>query len=635
MRSVLARIPFRESRVFVMACTVVFLALLTARLVIQRPIKEERQLTKRKAEGKTIAPEAYVPIWLYKGLQANVVLSGVLLLASPWLGRRRPATAEYLPSPQRVPLTRWQAAACVLLVGAAAWHNSPRLFHSMWGDEEFNASRFILDYVERKDDGSMEIKQRPWTTTLWNMRKPTNHLAYSFFARLSHDTFFHKGTGPNDPWFSEALLRAPVFVAGLLLIPAFIWALRVWGMSPWWGLLLFLLHPWFTRFGVDGRGYGFVMLGATVLLGVVGRALQTGRWRWWLSVGVLGFFIIWSNLQGIYVVGAAQLTVLACLVSRGLPGPARMLLGSRWIVANVLTLALILGYLAPCWPQLQEFMAKGEIRADLDWRFWKDGLCAFAFGQPFHPWEETGNPLRYAIELSMVQRPWLYVAAMASFAALVLTGIFALARTRAQRALLVFCIGAPALMLLHMGLSGNRPYDWYFTNFLPGLFLLAAAGASLFLKACKAQALPVAALLMALALYAFVTERPRSLLRQHPIEPARESVALYRKMVNPRHPDIEKEVMSAGFSMYTEGYDPALRRFRTVEELRQLMAEADATGRRFYVNMGFMKFLRTLDSEKPIISLLDDPSVYEHVGHLHGLLHTTSRDVFRYRGQAR
>lgn len=631
MRSVLARIPFRESRAFIVACLVVFIGLLTARLAIEKPVKEEKSIAKRKAEGKVIAPEAYIPVWLYKGLQANLIVAGALLLASPWLGWRRTPGMCMAEAPARTPLARWEVVACAALMGVAAWHNSPRLFHSMWGDEEFNASRFMLDEVEREADGSIKIVPKPWATTLWNMRKPTNHLGYSVFARLTHDTFFHKGTGPSDPWFSEALLRAPVFAAGLLLIPAFLWALRVWGLRPWWGLLLLLLHPWFTRFGVDGRGYGFVLLGATLNLGVLGRALQTGKWHWWLLFGLGSFFIMWSNLQGIYPVGALNLVAMASLLTSGMDRNARWLLAGRWFVANMLTLMLVVGYLAPCWPQLQEFMAKGEIQGDLDWRFWKDGLCAFLFGQPLHPWDEPGNPLLHAMEISMQTLPWLHLTGIGLLTALIGAGVGALWRSPQQRVLLLFTLGAPVLMLVHMSLGGNRPYDWYFCPFLPGLFAMAAAGAERFAAGRTIKALRGAGLTTVVLLYAFVTWDPRQLLRQHPIEPSRESVALYRKITTPRNPDIEKEVMSGGFAMYTEGYDPALRRFRTVEELQALLAEADRTQRRFYVNVGYMRFIRS--TQPGISAMLDDPAIFEHAGHFPGLLPYTSRDVFRYRGK--
>lgn len=629
-----ARIPFRESRNFIIASAVVFFALLTVRIVIDRPVKEEKAIAKRKAEGKVVAPEAYVPVWLYKGLRMNLVIAGAVLLTSPWLGRRRDPAMKFLDALVTEPVKRWEIIACVALMGVAAWHNAPRLHHSMWGDEEFNASRFMLDYVERAEDGTLEIKERSWVTTLWNMRKPTNHLGYSFFARLTHDTFFEKKTGPADPWFSEALLRTPVFISGLLLIPAFLWALRVWGLRPWWGLLLLLLHPWFTRFGVDGRGYGFIMLGATVMLGVLGRALQTGRWHWWLVFGFGGFFLVWSNLQGIYPVAALNLTALACLLRRDLANPARWLLAGRWFVANMLTLMLIVGYLTPCWPQLQEFMAKGEITGTLDARFWEDGICAWWFGQPWVPWDEPQNPLRYSMQISMQTLPWLHVAGIAFFVVLIIAGIVVLLKNRGQRVLLIFALGAPALMLLHMAVSHNRPYDWYFTTFLPGLFLMAAAGAESLMSRETRKLVPIAGLVVTVGLYAFITRQPRTLLRNHPIEPSRDSVALYRKVTNPRHPDIDKGVLSAAFTMYTEGYDPALHRFNSVEQLRTLMDESDRSTKPLFINVGFLKFMRLKDETRPSCEVIEDPAIFEHVATLHGLLPYTTRDVFRYRGKA-
>jgi hypothetical protein len=673
MLSVLARIPLRESKNFVITCGVLFLTLLAARVYVDRQYdtkgslekrhkervaemrskglheeanalrrdrtltEQERRIQEWKAEGKSPAPESYVPVWLYKGLHANLVIAGLLLLASPWLGRRRRKDMKFAERPQ-AGAKRWEIAACVALMGLAAWHNAPRLFHSMWGDEEFNASRFIVDYAERgKEDGILRVKERPWGTTLWSMRKPTNHLGYSLFARLTHDAFFKKTTGPTDPWFSEALLRTPVFIAGLLLIPAFLWALRAWGLSGWWGLLLLLLHPWYTRFGVDGRGYGFVMLGAALMLGVLGRALQTGRWRWWLGFGFLGFFIVWSNMQGVYVVGAMNLTALACLLRRDLAGPGRWLLAARWFTANLLTLVIIVGYLAPCWPQLQEFMAKGEISGALDLRFWRDGPCAWFFGQPWQPWDEPQNPLLYAMLISLKNLPAVHVTGLILFCLLIVAGIAELSRKAELRPLLAFTLGAPMLMLLHMAWAGNRPYDWYFTNFLPGLFLLAAAGAMFVVDRFSRRRPAVLLLTSVIGLYAFITQQPRTLLRNHPLESSRESVALYRtKVTNPRHPDIDKGVISGALAMFTEGYDPALRRCENAEDLRNLMAMSDNTMTPLYVNVGFIKFLRQDKAGTGgACDLLENPGLFEHIMTLPGLLHSTTRDVFRYRGKAR
>lgn len=639
MRSLFARVPYREARYFIIVCAVVLAGLVALKEGMGAwAEKGEKRLERLKQKSSTVAPEAYVPVWLYKGVKVNLVLAGALLLASPWLGKRREAGMTFRDAPARQPWKRWEILACVGLMGLAAWHNQPRLFHSMWGDEEFNASRFILDEVERQPDGTLQLTPRDWTTTLWNMRKPTNHLGYSVFARLVHEAFYEKTTEANAPWFSEALLRAPIFVSGLLLIPAFLWALRVWGLRGWWGLLLLVLHPWFTRFGVDGRGYGFIILGVVLMTGVLGRALQTGRWKWWVAFGFGAFFLVWSNLQGVYATVALNLVAAACLMQQGPRQPGTWLLARRWLVANMITLMLIVGWLAPCWPQVQEFMAKGEIRGTLDARFWQDGLCAWVFGQPYQPWEEPDNPLRYALTLSMQRLPLLQAMGLGLSLGLILTGLVTMLLRREHRPLLLLTLGGPAVMLLHMYVGKNRPYDWYFCPFVPGLFLMAAAGAECWLGATVGtarQAMARATLAMTVGLFALITWQPRQLLRNHAIEPSRESVAVYRKAINPRSPDIDKGVMSGAFRMYTEGYDPAQYRFDTVEELRALLAEADRTGRSFHVNVGFFRFLREQATTKPICDLLMDTSLFEQEATLHGLLHPTTRHVFRYKGATR
>lgn len=648
-------IPLRESRIFIVACALVFVALLAVRVGVDKPDKQERAIAKRKAEGKTIAPEAYVPVWLYKGLKLNLVIAGGMLLVSPWLGRKRALHMTFMPEPTRSAFSKWQFLACAAVIGFAAWQNSPRLFYSMWGDEEFNASRFIVDSVahdndgkpEREPDGRFKIERRSWATTLWNMRKPTNHLGYSFFARLTHDTLFHKGTGPNDPWFSEALLRTPVFIAGLLLLPALLWALRVWSFNGWWSVLFMALHPWFVRFGVDGRGYGFVMLGITLLIGITGRALQTARWRWWLLFGATGFFIFWSNLHSAYLLVALNLMILTWLFTQGMNGPGRWLQISRWLTGNILAVMLLVGWMSPCLPQFLEYLKEGDIRDTLDLRWWQDSFCALAFGQPWFPWAEPDNPLLFSMSQSVSQSPVLHVAGILLFVALVSWGLICTARSARLRPLLMLILGAPTIMIAHMAATHVRPYDWYLVPYLPGLmFLIAAAFHSrstspavsavgvppAVSQSSASPRLPWLAIgLVVFTLFAFITQTQRHFLRHGALEQSRESVAFYRPVINPRHPDIDK-VLSAGLAMYTEGYDPVLFRVKDVDSMRSLMAEADRSGRPLWFNCGFMRFLRIQENTAPMCKLLEDDSLFERAHTFWGMLPYTTRDVYRYRG---
>lgn len=627
------RTPFfqliRQSRALVLISALLFAGFLIALIVVERPAKQERRIERFKTEGKVIAPEAYVPVWLYKGLKMNVVLSALLLIASPWLGRPRNADQRFINAPAPKKWTRWHTLGLVGVVGLGAWMNSPRLTLSMWGDEDFNASRFILDKVERQPDGTLTIEPRSWTTTLWNMRKPTNHLGYSAFARLSHETFFRPGTGPDAPWFNEALLRAPVFLGGLATLALMIWSLRVWGMGGWWTVFLMVAHPWFIRFAVDGRGYGFVMLGATALAGVVGRALQTARWRWWILMGVLEFFILWSNFQSVYLLAALNLMVVAALFSPALTWPARLLLVSRWIVGGLITCFLVLGYLTPCWPQMVEFMKKKEIDGNMDLRWWQDSFSGWVFGQPWNAWSDERNPLHHHLSAAFGNHPVLFAAGMGALLLTLLAGLWALVTDRDRRLLLIFIVAPPALMLVHMMAGHNKPYPWYLLPYLPGLFMLVSAAAS---GLARWRVKHRGGLLLAMAtLFALITAVPRDRMRHHPIEPSRESVASYRKIMSPRHPDFDKEVMGGALAMFTEAYDPAMYRADTLEEFRVILEEADRSGRQLYMNLGDLAFHKSNADLAPIIAILEDPTRFDHVGHFSGLMPFTSRDVYRYR----
>jgi hypothetical protein len=95
--------------------------------------------------------------------------------------------------------------------------------------------------------------------------------------------------------------------------------------------------------------------------------------------------------------------------------------------------------------------------------------------------------------------------------------------------------------------------------------------------------------------------------------------------------------MSGAIAMYSEGYDPALHRVDDVPALQALMAEADRTNRKLYMNVGYFKFLRDpvhAPNTAPMCKIMEDPAQFEHVATLPGLLPYTTRDVFRYKGKA-
>ena len=135
-----------------------------------------------------------------------------------------------------------------------------------------------------------------------------------------------------------------------------------------------------------------------------------------------------------------------------------------------------------------------------------------------------------------------------------------------------------------------------------------------------------------LALILTLGSKQHQLYRDHPIEASRESVASYRKVTNPRNANINKEIISAGFIMFTEGYDPAMHRFHDAAGLKALMRDADRLNRHLFVNVGHIEFAREPYAYPEVCKILEDPAAFKHCSVLHGLLPSTTRHVFEYLG---
>jgi len=195
---------------------------------------------------------------------------------------------------------------------------------------------------------------------------------------------------------------------------------------------------------------------------------------------------------------------------------------------------------------------------------------------------------------------------------------------RQQRWLLLFMIGGPVLMVLHVLASHTRPYYWYLIPFLPALCLLWAAALQ---HVGRARLGVMVALILGVHVLAWKQCR---LLVEHPMEPIRESVALTREITNPRHPDYNNGVITACCLMTPGSYDRGALRFRTVEELRAIMAKADQQRVPLFVNFGFRGLYEA--TQKDILEVLDNPDLFEQVAVLPGLFESTTREVRRYRG---
>jgi hypothetical protein len=568
---------------------------------------------------------------------AGAALGMVLMGLTPWAARKlkcAPLVSE--AAPRRTAATVAVVAGGLMIISGIA--NAPRLSHSLWGDEEYSMKRLIADQLEaRGDDGTMHFEDHSWVTTLWSYRKTTNHIGYTVVARLFHEVMFRPGAGPTDPIFSEVAIRLPVFIAGLLSIAAVAWAGCVWGWH--WGmplaLVMYAAHPWFVRFGSDARGYGFVLLLVPLLIGILGRAWQTGRWRWWIALGLAQFYLLWTYMGAVHFVAMLNLAAVALIFCDRSRTADRAAFLARLAVGNVIFAMLFIPLMAPCMPQLAAFIATKPLQGVVDSIWWQDALGYLMVGLPWHPWDEE-NPLCSWLvhDRAGVARTLLVAGALLFRCALVALGAWVVLSAKNTRWLLLPLIAGLVLMMAQSVLSGIRPYHWYLIPYLPGVVLLSGAALHRFLPVCPAGrnggAWVVAALLVFAGIQMAAGECRN--LRLHPIEPCRESVALTRAITNPIHPDYDKDVITAGFTFYTEAYDPGLVRFENADGLRKLMQRADAEGKKLFVNFGFREW--AVEHNADVVALLDDTRYFEHTASLPGMFFTSTREVYRYKGEA-
>lgn len=608
-----------------------FAALLVAVLCVEHPRKIDQRIAQRKAAGISVPVHWYVQADGWRGLACGAVLAALLVALTPWVGCELKLQRGPMPSDPRSQKWLWLTAGGLMLFSAAA--NYPRLHHSLWGDEEYAMKRLIAEKIERGKDGRLEFEKPSWVDALWSYRKTTNHIGQTVVSRLVHDAFFQPGTGPTDPIFSEALVRLPVFIAGLLSIAALAWAAVVWGWqrgAPF-ALIMYALHPWFVRFGSDARAYGFVLLLVPLMFGLLGRALQTGQWRWWLAFAIAQFYLLWSYLGAVHFVAMINVAAAGWIWRDSQNRSQRWLHLSRWTAANLVSAILLIGLMAPCIPQFLEFMQSKPLAGKLDLLWWQDAVGYLLLGLPWQPWD-SANPL--CEHLFPKEIPIHTISAIAGLTVrvgLVVSGGWILWRHPGHRWLLLPVLAGLALMILHSALDGVRPYHWYLIPYLPGFVILwAATFARMMSSSETAPSLSSIAVPAVLAICGVTAgSQERANLRARPIEPCRESAALTRTITNPRHLDYDKDVITGAFSFYTEAYDPGQIRFENADGLKSLMRQADSEGKKLFVNFGFKAWAQLHFSD--VVMILDGSGYFEHVATLHGQFHASTREVYRYK----
>jgi predicted secreted protein len=176
----------------------------------------------------------------WAGLINILPLAVLLLTARKWVRTLRHYSA---PRVQRSTPSGFRATVLGAMLVCAVF-GAMRLGLSLWDDEEFSVHRAILGTYRTNDDGTVKLKELPWSSTLWYYTKPTNHIFQSILSRLSLSTW-RAIARPRGLQLNETAVRFPSYVAGIFSVAAIALLMARVGF-PWAGALgawLLAIHP--------------------------------------------------------------------------------------------------------------------------------------------------------------------------------------------------------------------------------------------------------------------------------------------------------------------------------------------------------------------------------------------------------
>jgi hypothetical protein len=613
----------REQRWFVLWTVLAMGVLAWLAIPGPRAAKAGARLAALHAEGQPGGTADYVAYWIPKAGLGGLMLAGLLLLAVKGIVRPVPAAAITF---SRAPRKQgwWLAAFSACVIGWSAWANAPRLEFGLWGDEESTMRKSVVGQFERNKDGKLELDAVNWTETVFRYRDPNNHPLNSVLSRLSHTAFARDLTQPDGFYFDERAMRLPVFFAGLLGLAAMAWVGWTLGKPMLGGLAVALLatHPWFVRYGVETRGYGFLLLFTPLALGCLIRAAQIGKWRWWIGYGLAQFLILWSYPGAVHLLVALNVAAVCLVVFLTKDKDWRKAQAGRWLTACALGATLCTVMMLPLVQPLMFYLKTPRMQGPMPSEWYPDAAAWLVTGVPWRPWD-AGNPLC-----------WSWIQALSgTWSALGLAGIGLVLvagaagwwrQGRLGRALLQALVLHAPLFILQSHLVGGFIYTWYLFPALTGLMLLAA-GICWFPNIVRVPAFLVLALP-----WLAVTPAAVKLLREHPIEQMREGTKLTRPVSLASDPRID-DVMTVDIIMTTRGYDPAVLPLKSDDPnaFRAFLREADAKQKPLFVHFGSPDFA---DSARPqVMALVRNPALFEPIATLPGMDGPYTRQVFRYK----
>lgn len=523
-----------------------------------------------------------------------------------------------------------------VLVGAAmlacAGLGAVSLGDSLWDDEEYSLRRAVLGPYRRMDDGSVRLKEIPWSHTFWYYTKPTNHIFQSALSRLSNSAW-RAVARPKALQFNEAALRLPSYIAGVLSVGAIAWLMLHAGFA-WEGALaawLLALHPWHMRLIPEARGYGLVLFLIPLCCIFAIRTLNSGKWRWWIALNAAEFALLYTWPPTLATLLVLNICILLRVVTDERLRPVRHILISRWLASGTITAVVLFQLMLPCIPQFREYMKNNMTFSAVE--YWlKNAGSLFLTGSL---WSKTGqkNPPYPETWPLADAHPILFGLVIFCALAAIAAGAARLWRKGPRGRGLTAVFLLPGLLMTSTAILQNTYiYEWYLAFMLPGLTALVATGMLGFVeipaRRTSLRWMPAASAAATIVVFFLLTINGRNFLLTRSAEPFRESVLMTRPNLDPHDPR-NRKILTVSTVSTPEVYDPLVYRAASIDDYVKLMKLADEKDLPLYANNGFPLALQAKYPE--VAAMLADEAVFEPVAHLYAIEEMLDRTVHKYR----
>jgi hypothetical protein len=591
------------------------------------PSPSESGVAAAEAAGEKIRTSHHVATGLWRAALVNLVVCLGLIRCVRWLVHpltEKPPRFSAARNDRTSSSSRPILIAVLAALGLTLFHAGPRLDDGLWHDEAKGVKHFVVGrYNLSKTSGEIRYHEVTWQEAVWRFTFP-NHTLFGVLAKASHTAMPPDRTRDDRFYVNETAIRLPSLLGALGGIVATAWLLHLLGLSraAMIAPLLLSIHPWFLRYAAEARGYSLLFLFGPLCIALAIKGLNDGRWRWWLALALCQFLLVWSVLNGLYLLIALNVSLAIWLWTKR-SHPATRALAGRWLLSGITSAVIAVWMMMPLLPQFLEYVAReGKDPSKYGTETMRDMLSAYTTGMRYSEFGGGGGHLRGNV-------PGMLLAALVGGLAIV--GAWSLARrnTAARIALAMLLLPAP-LFYAHCTISQPHFFYWYVIFGLPLFWAVVAQGCVAAGDACRCK-VPRPALAMALVLglaMLAVGHGKRSWLSENPIEAERDAALAVRgSFVDPTLPEF-RNIVTLGFCREPILYDISTARASDAGEFKAALIRADADNKPLYVNYGPVKAYQHFGD---IMELVDDPRMFEPIADFEGIDAGSDRVVRRYR----